>query len=170
MHHASVRWIGSYAAEVLAKRIRALDAQRSSQRHQVPALQFFLAQSPALWNRTKPKSVVKKVARAVPVHFHLKSMEPTKTSKGGSVRIVDSRNSRLKAHRRGAVTVETRGMREPTGIPRQRMAVSNIAGKARMTVFLSSGQCTHNGLQYANDIGYIPSSAPPYIRTLEIRI
>jgi len=95
--------------------------------------------------------------------FHLKSMEPTKTSKGGSVRIVDSRKfPGLKHIAAALVTVKPGGMRELHWHPHASEWQFYIAGKARMTVFYPVDM--HATMDFnANDIGYIPSSAPHYI-------
>jgi len=95
--------------------------------------------------------------------FKMKSMEPTKTSKGGSVRIVDSRNFPVSKHIAAAlVTVKPGGMRELHWHPNASEWQFYIAGKGRMTVFYPVDNARTVDFN-ANDIGYVPSNAPHYI-------
>ena len=95
--------------------------------------------------------------------FHMKSMEPTKSSKGGSVRIVDSRNFPASKHIAAAlVIVKPGGMRELHWHPNASEWQFYIAGKARMTVFMPVDNARTVDFN-ANDIGYVPSNAGHYI-------
>lgn len=95
--------------------------------------------------------------------FHLKSMEPTKSTKGGSVRIVDSRNFPLSTHVAAAlVTIKPGGMRELHWHPNASEWQFWIAGKGRMTVFFPYDNARTMDFN-ANDIGFVPSNAPHYI-------
>jgi oxalate decarboxylase len=95
--------------------------------------------------------------------FHLKSMEPTKTSKGGSVRIVDSRNFPVSKHIAAAlVIVKSGGLRELHWHPNASEWQFYIAGKARMTVFFPVDNARTVDFN-ANDVGYVPSNAGHYI-------
>jgi oxalate decarboxylase len=95
--------------------------------------------------------------------FHLKSMEPTKTSKGGSVRIVDSRNFPASKHIAAAlVIVKPGGLRELHWHPNASEWQFYIAGKARMTVFFPVDNARTVDFN-ANDVGYVPSNAGHYI-------
>lgn len=95
--------------------------------------------------------------------FHLKSMEPTKTSKGGSVRIVDSRNFPASKHIAAAlVIVKPAGLRELHWHPNASEWQFYIAGKARMTVFFPVDNARTVDFN-ANDVGYVPSNAGHYI-------
>jgi oxalate decarboxylase len=95
--------------------------------------------------------------------FHLKGMDPTKSSKGGSVRIVDSRNFPLSTHIAAAlVIVKPGGLRELHWHPHASEWQFYVAGKGRMTVFLPVDNARTMDFN-ANDVGYVPSNAPHYI-------
>ena len=95
--------------------------------------------------------------------FHLKSMTPTKSTKGGSVRVVDSRNFPLSTHIAAAlVTIKPGGMRELHWHPNASEWQFWIAGKGRMTVFFPYDNARTMDFN-ANDVGYVPSNAPHYI-------
>jgi oxalate decarboxylase len=95
--------------------------------------------------------------------FRLKSMEPTKSSKGGEVRIVDSRNFPLSKHiAAGLVTLKPGGMRELHWHPNASEWQFYIAGKGRMTVFYPVDNARTMDFN-ANDVGYVPSNSPHYI-------
>ena len=95
--------------------------------------------------------------------FHLKSMTPTRETKGGSVRIVDSRNFPVSKHIAAAlVTIKPGGMRELHWHPNASEWQFWIAGKGRMTVQFPIDNA-HTMNFSANDVGYVPSNAPHYI-------
>lgn len=95
--------------------------------------------------------------------FKLKSMAPTKSSKGGSVRIVDSQNFPLSTHIAAAlVTIKPGGMRELHWHPHSSEWQFYIAGKGRMTVFFPYDNARTMDFN-ANDVGYVPSNAPHYV-------
>ena len=95
--------------------------------------------------------------------FHMKSMEPTKSSKGGSARIVDSRNFPVSTHIAAALVIlKPGGLRELHWHPTASEWQFYIAGKGRMTVFFPVDNA-HTMDFNANDVGYVPSNAPHYI-------
>jgi oxalate decarboxylase len=95
--------------------------------------------------------------------FKLKSMTPTKTTKGGEVRIVDSRNFPATKHVAAAlVTIKPGGMRELHWHPNAAEWQFWIAGQGRMTVFFPVDNARTVDF-HANDVGYVPSNAGHYI-------
>lgn len=95
--------------------------------------------------------------------FHLQSMTPTKRTRGGEVRIVDSRNFPLSTHIAAAlVTIKPGGLRELHWHPKASEWQFWISGKGRMTVFLPVDNARTMDFN-ANDVGYVPSNAPHYI-------
>jgi oxalate decarboxylase len=104
-----------------------------------------------------------KVASKYQYTFHMKSMEPTKSSEAGEVRIVDSRNFPPSTHIAAAlVTLKPGGLRELHWHPTASEWQFYIAGKGRMTVFFPVDNA-HTMDFNANDVGYVPSNAPHYI-------
>jgi len=90
-------------------------------------------------------------------------MEPTKTTKGGEVRVVDSRNFPASKHIAAAlVTVKPGGMRELHWHPNASEWQFYLKGKARMTVFMPVGDARTMDYR-ANDVGFVPAVAGHYI-------
>ena len=95
--------------------------------------------------------------------FKLKSMAPTKSTKGGEVRIVDSRNFPLSTHFAAAlVRIKPGGMRELHWDPNASEWQFWIAGKGRMTVFFPVDNARTVDF-HPNDVGFVPSNAGHYI-------
>jgi oxalate decarboxylase len=95
--------------------------------------------------------------------FRLKSMAPTKSTKGGEVRIVDSRNFPLSTHFAAAlVRIKPGGMRELHWHPNASEWQFWIAGKGRMTVFFPVDNARTVDFN-PNDVGFVPSNAGHYI-------
>ncbi len=95
--------------------------------------------------------------------FHLKSMEPTRVTHGGEVRIVDSRNFPLSTRIVGAlVTLKPGGIREMHWHPNASEWQFWIAGKGRMTMVLPVANARTMDFN-ANDVGYVPPNAGHYI-------
>jgi oxalate decarboxylase len=93
----------------------------------------------------------------------MKAMAPTKTTKGGEVRVVDAHNFPASKNIASAlVTVKPGGMRELHWHPNASEWQFYIAGKARMTVFMPVGNA--RTMDYnANDVGFVPAVAGHYI-------
>jgi len=95
--------------------------------------------------------------------FKLKSMAPTRSNKGGEVRIVDSRNFPVSTHFSAAlVTIKPGGMRELHWHPNASEWQFWIAGKGRMTVFLPVDNARTVDF-HANDVGFVPANAGHYV-------
>jgi oxalate decarboxylase len=95
--------------------------------------------------------------------FKLKSMAPTKSTKGGEVRIVDSRNFPLSTHFAAAlVRIKPGGMRELHWHPNASEWQFWIAGRGRMTVFFPVDNARTVDF-HPNDVGFVPSNAGHYI-------
>jgi oxalate decarboxylase len=95
--------------------------------------------------------------------FKLKSMAPTKATKSGEVRIVDSRNFPVNKHVAAAlVTIKPGGMRELHWHPNAGEWQFWIAGQGRMTVFFPVDNARTVDF-HANDVGYVPSNAGHYV-------
>jgi oxalate decarboxylase len=96
--------------------------------------------------------------------FKLKSMAPTKSTKGGEVRIVDSRNFPPSTHVAAAlVTLKPGAVRELHWHPHSSEWQYWIAGQGRMTVFFPVDNARTVDFK-ANDVGYVPSNAGHYIQ------
>ena len=154
-------WIAHTPPEVLAKNT-GLDASVFANAPAAP-LYIFPGKVPGSLDQDKAEIGGEAVASHYQYTFKLKAMEPTKTSKGGNVRIVDSHNFPVSKHIAAAlVTVKPGGMREMHWHPNASEWQYYIAGKGRMTVFYPVDNARTMDFN-ANDVGYVPSNAPHYI-------
>ncbi len=154
-------WVAHTPPEVLAKNT-GLDPSVFSKTPGAP-LYIFPGSLPKSLERDKAEIGGEIVASKYQYTFHLKSMEPTKSGKGGEVRIVDSRNFPSSKHIAAAlVTIKPGGMRELHWHPTASEWQFYIAGKGRMTVFFPVDNARTMDFN-ANDVGYVPASAPHYI-------
>jgi oxalate decarboxylase len=95
--------------------------------------------------------------------FRLTSQQATKQTKGGEVRIVDSKSFPVSTTIAAAlVTVHPGGMRELHWHPNADEWQYYIKGKARMTVFAAAGRARTMDFD-AGDVGYIQKTLPHYI-------
>jgi oxalate decarboxylase len=99
----------------------------------------------------------------VPYFYRLGTQEPAKRTKGGEVRIADSKTFGASTTIAAAVvTVRPGGLRELHWHPNADEWQYYIAGKARMTVFAASGRA--RTMDFASgDVGYVLRSTGHYI-------
>jgi oxalate decarboxylase len=155
-------WVAHTPPEVLAKNT-GLDESVFSNTLGAP-LYIFPGNLPNSLEQDKAEIGGEAVASKSQYTFHLKSMQPTKSSKGGEVRIVDSRNFPVSKHIAAAlVTVKPGGMRELHWHPTASEWQYYITGKGRMTVFFPADNARTSDFN-ANDVGYVPSNAAHYIK------
>jgi oxalate decarboxylase len=154
-------WIAHMPPEVLSKNT-GLDASAFANAPKAP-LYIFPGTVPGSLAADKAEIGGERVASRYQYTFHMKSMEPTKTSKGGSVRIVDSRNFPASTHIAAALVIVKPGsLRELHWHPNASEWQFYIAGRARMTVFHPVDNARTVDFN-ANDVGYVPSNAGHYI-------
>ncbi len=95
--------------------------------------------------------------------FAMHSMPPTYKSKGGEVRVVDSRNFKVSnAIAAAHVIVHPGGLRELHWHQNADEWQYYIHGKGRMTVFFNGAKARTSDFD-AGDVGYIPKTLPHYI-------
>jgi oxalate decarboxylase len=99
-----------------------------------------------------------------PKDFAFRTMEipPTKQTKGGNVRIVDSSNFKVSTTAMGMVTVHPGGMRELHWHPNADEWQYYIAGKGRMTVVATGNKARTMDFQ-EGDVGYVQKTLLHYI-------
>jgi oxalate decarboxylase len=94
--------------------------------------------------------------------FRMEAMVPTKQTKGGEVRIVDSRTFTAAKNITGVlIKIKPGGLRELHWHPHDSEWQYYISGKGRMTVFTNVG--AHTMDFNANDIGFVPAVAGHYV-------
>jgi oxalate decarboxylase len=95
--------------------------------------------------------------------FRMRAMQPTKASKAGEVRIVDSHNFPASKRIAAAMLIIKPGhMREVHWHPNASEWQYYIAGRGRMTVFYPVDNARTMDFS-ANDVGYVPTNAPHYV-------
>jgi oxalate decarboxylase len=147
--------------EVLAKNT-CLDKSVFAQTPGAP-LYIFPGNPPNSLEQDKAEIGGEQVASKYQYTFRMGSMQPTKASKAGEVRIVDSHNfpvSRKIAA--GQLIIKPGHMREIHWHPNASEWQYYIAGKGRMTIFFPVENARTMDFN-TNDVGYIPSNAPHYI-------
>src|SRR5256712_5564497 len=94
--------------------------------------------------------------------FRTMEMPPTKQTKGGEVRIVDSRNFKVTTTSMALVTVHPGGMRELHWHPNADEWQYYIVGKGRMTVVATGNRARTMDFQ-EGDVGYVQKTLLHYI-------
>jgi oxalate decarboxylase len=94
--------------------------------------------------------------------FRMKEMPPTKQTKGGEVRIVDSSNFKVATTAMAMVTVRPGGLRELHWHPNADEWQYFIAGKGRMTVVATGNKARTMDFQ-EGDVGYVQKSLLHYV-------
>jgi oxalate decarboxylase len=99
-----------------------------------------------------------------PKDFGFRTMEiqPTKQTKGGEIRIVDSRDFKVTTTAMAMVTVHPGGMRELHWHPNADEWQYYIAGKGRMTVVATGNKARTMDFQ-EGDVGYVQKTLLHYI-------
>jgi oxalate decarboxylase len=94
--------------------------------------------------------------------FRTDEMKPTKQTKSGEVKIVDSRNFKVTTTAMAMVTVRPGGMRELHWHPNADEWQFYIQGKGRMTVVATGNKARTMDFQ-AGDVGYVQKTLLHYI-------
>jgi oxalate decarboxylase len=129
------------------------------------SLYIFPADLPASLAQDKAAVGGRPVESAYQYTFKLSTMAPSQQTKGGEVRIVDSRNFPVSKNVAAAlVIVKPGGMRELHWHPNASEWQYYLAGKGRMTVFTSEGARTMDF--NTNDVGFVPAVAGHYVENL----
>lgn len=154
-------WVAHTPPDVLGKNLKlATQSIRMLPRHE-----RFMFPAPVPGSLADDKAAVGGPAALSPASFSFQmlEMQPTVTGPGGNARIVDSRNFPASVTVAAAlVTIHPGAMRELHWHPNGSEWQFYLAGKGRMTVFVSPGRARTMDFN-ANDVGFIPSMAGHYI-------
>lgn len=154
-------WIAHTPPEVLAKNFGVELSALSNLRR--PPLYIFPGTEPGSLEADRAEVGADQSAVRNQYIFRMKSMPATKSSKGGSVRIVDSTNFPVSKNIAAAlVEVKPGGMREMHWHPNASEWQYYISGKGRMTVYFPVDNARTMDFN-ANDVGYVPVNAPHYV-------
>jgi oxalate decarboxylase len=148
-------------SEVLAKNFR-LEKEVVAKILRKDSVYIFPADLPLPLARDKAAIGGQRVASPLQYTFKLSEMAPTRSTPGGSVRIVDSSNFPVsKSIAAGLVTLKPGALRELHWHPNASEWQFWLAGKGRMTVILNENRARTMDFN-ANDVGFVPRVAAHY--------
>ncbi len=125
-------------------------------------LYIFPADLPASLAQDKAAVGGRRVESPYQYTFKMEAMAPTKQTRSGEVRIVDSHTFTTAKNITGVlINIKPGGLRELHWHPRDSEWQYYISGKARMTVFTNEG--AHTMDFNANDVGFVPKVAGHYV-------
>ncbi|WP_263411427.1 cupin domain-containing protein [Terriglobus tenax] len=154
-------WVAHTPTDVLKKNFGLPESEL--QKLPTGSLYIFPSDLPKSLAEDKAQVGGRKVESTPQYTFKMRSMEPTKKTAGGEVRVVDSSNFPTSKHiAAGLVIVKPGAMRELHWHPNASEWQFYIKGKARMTVFMPVGNA--RTMDYnANDVGFVPAVAGHYV-------
>jgi oxalate decarboxylase len=125
-------------------------------------LYIFPADLPASLAQDKAAVGGSRVESPYQYTFRMEAMAPTRQTRGGEIRVVDSHTFPASKNITGALaTIRPGGLREMHWHPNASEWQYYISGKARMTVVLPHGARTMDF--NANDVGFVPRIAGHYL-------
>jgi oxalate decarboxylase len=154
-------WMAHTPKDVLAKNFGV--AQRAFEKFPQKELFIFQATVPGPLEADRAAAAGKRGLSAIDFSFPTLSMPVTKRTRGGEVRIIDSRIFKVSQNIAAAiVTVHPGGIRELHWHPNADEWQYFFGGKGRMTVFATGGRARTMDFQ-AGDVGYVQQTLPHYI-------
>jgi oxalate decarboxylase len=156
-------WLHNTPREVLAKNFNT----SASTFDNVPRRELFIfaRDLPRPLEEERKQVYAETVAVPNSFAFLASKMEPTKTTAGGSVKIVDRANFPATNIAAAIVTLKPGGLRELHWHPNEDEWQYYIKGTGRMTVFAAGGHARTMDF-HEGDVGYIERSKPHYIENL----
>jgi oxalate decarboxylase len=154
-------WMAHTPPEVVAKNFR-VDAKALEN---LPKKELFIFQAavPGPLEEDRRMAAGKLGPSPSDFAFRTLQMPPTKQTKSGEVRIVDSNNFKVSKEVAAAiVTVKPGGLRELHWHPNADEWQYYFAGKGRMTVFATGGRARTMDFE-TGDVGYVQKTLPHYI-------
>ena len=153
-------WLHHTMPEVLAKNFDVPESTFAK----VPPKELFIFERPLPRPLEEEKRAVEAGTGAVPnsFAFFTGKMAPTKVTKGGEVKIVDSKNFPASNIAAAIVRLKPGGLRELHWHPNEDEWQYYVKGMGRMTVFAAGGRARTMDFQ-AGDVGYIDRSVPHFI-------
>jgi oxalate decarboxylase len=153
-------WMAHTPHDVLAKNFGI--AQQALEK--LPTKERFIFQADVPGPLAADKRVAAGSLGVSPAAFDFRFMQLpiTKQTKGGEVRIVDSKTFKVSNNAMAHVTVHPGGIRELHWHPNADEWQYFIGGQGKMTVFATGGRARTMDFQ-AGDVGYIQKTLPHYI-------
>jgi oxalate decarboxylase len=153
-------WLAHTPKEVLAKNFNV----PTSTFDKVPKKELFIFQTGLPGDLKAEQAQAGQGTGAVAKSFDFKAsaMKPTKVTRGGEVKIIDSKIFSVTPISAAIVTLKPGGLRELHWHPNSDEWQYYITGKARMTVFAAASTARTMDFE-EGDVGYVPISSPHYI-------
>lgn len=154
-------WMAHTPKDVLAKNFGV----KPEALERLPKKELFIFQSqvPGPVEEDKRAAATTMGLSPIAFDFHPNKMPPTKKTKGGDVRVVDSKNFKVSTTIASAIiTLNPGGLRELHWHPNADEWLFFMHGKGRMTVFASGARARTMDFQ-SGDVGYVQKSLPHYI-------
>jgi oxalate decarboxylase len=154
-------WMAHTPKDVLAKNFGV----KPEALERLPKKELFIFQSqvPRPVEEGKRAAATTMGLSPIAFDFHPNQMPPTKKTKGGDVRVVDSKNFKLSTTIASAIiTLNPGGLRELHWHPNADEWLFFMEGEGRMTVFASGARARTMDFQ-SGDVGYVQKSLPHYI-------
>jgi oxalate decarboxylase len=154
-------WLTHTPEEVLGKNFQVPESTFD----RVPKKELFIFQTALPGDLRSEQIEAAKGTGTVPQSFDFKAsqMKPTKVTRGGEVRIIDSKNFPVTPIAAAMVRLKPGGLRELHWHPNADEWQYYISGKGRMTVFAAGTHARTMDFQ-EGDVGYILQSSPHYIQ------
>ena len=153
-------WLAHTPREILAKNFAVPESTFDA----VPKKELFIFQAALPGDLHTEQTEAANGTGTVPKRFDFKAsaMKPTKVTRGGEVKIIDSKTFPVTPISAAIVTLKPGGLRELHWHPNADEWQYYITGKGRMTVF--AGAATARTMDFEEgDVGYVPISNPHYI-------
>ena len=154
-------WMAHTPKDVLAKNFGLPQSSFAK----LPAKELFIFQSavPGSLDADQKAAAGKRGLSSQDFTFRTLQSPPTNRTKGGEVRVIDSRTFKAAANIAAAiVTIKPGGIRELHWHQNADEWQYFISGKGRMTVFATGGRARTMNFQ-AGDVGYIEKTLPHYV-------
>ena len=153
-------WLAHTPKEVLSKNFNCPPATFDK----VSNKELFIFQTGLPGELKQEQAQAAEVTGAVPQRFDFKASEmtPSKVTRGGEVRIIDSKIFPVTPISSAIARLKPGGLRELHWHPNADEWQYYISGKARMTVFAAGGRARTMDFE-EGDVGYILQSNPHYI-------
>jgi oxalate decarboxylase len=153
-------WLSHTPKEVLAKNFAVPESMFDN----VPKKELFIFQTGLPGDLRAEQTQASQGTGGIDNKFDFKAstMQPTKVTPGGSVKIIDSKIFPVTPISAAIVTLKPGGLRELHWHPNADEWQYYVTGKGRMTVFIAGSDARTMDFQ-EGDVGYIPISNPHYI-------
>ncbi|MGC2660755.1 MAG: cupin domain-containing protein [Bryobacteraceae bacterium] len=153
-------WLSHTPKEVLAKNFNV----PASTFDKVPKKELFIFQAALPGDLKAEQTQAADGTGTVPKSFDFRAskMQPTKTTPGGHVKIIDSKIFPVTPISAAIVTLKPGGLRELHWHPNADEWQYYISGKGRMTLFIAGSDARTMDFQ-EGDVGYVPISNPHYV-------